>query len=154
MLSARNPGSTRSTLRNAWINSPAAVSSTAASATSAVIRIFRLLRCLVDSDVRGPAPCKPARTSTREAFHAGHRPNNTADPIETARQKARKRKSGPDEEAGQPQFDHKTDRLSLLSGLLTDWFGEHIVDSGARAVSSGHDGRFASQRLGAAKGRQ
>ena len=54
----------------------------------------------------------------------------------------------------EPQFDHKTDGVSRLPSLLTDWFGAHNASAEMDAVSSGHDGRFASQRLGAAKGRQ
>ena len=53
-----------------------------------------------------------------------------------------------------PQFDHKSDGVSRLPDLLTDWFGAHNATAGMDAVSSGHDGRFASQRIGAAKGRQ
>ena len=62
-------------------------------------------------------------------------------------QKPKKRKA-------EPQFDHKTDRLDLLSGLLTEWFGAHNAPAGVGAVSSGNDGRFAGGRKGAAKGRQ
>lgn len=67
--------------------------------------------------------------------------------------KRRPRANADEDESARPQFDHKTDRLSLLSGLLTDWFGEHIVDTGQSAVSSGHDRRFAARATGAAKGR-
>jgi hypothetical protein len=70
-------------------------------------------------------------------------------------QKAEKRagapKAGPDRPP-RPKFDHKTDRVSLLSGLLTGWFGEHTVDTGQSGVSSGEDGRFAGRPRGAAKG--
>jgi hypothetical protein len=57
-------------------------------------------------------------------------------------------------EGKEPQFDHKTDRLSLLSGLLTDWYGEHTVTTGQRAVSSGKEGQIAGAKAAAAKGRQ
>lgn len=57
-------------------------------------------------------------------------------------------------EGKEPQFDHKTDRLSLLSGLLTDWYGEHTVTTGQRAVSSGKEGQIARGEVAAAKGRQ
>jgi hypothetical protein len=62
-------------------------------------------------------------------------------------QKAKKR-------SGKPKFDHKTDGVSRLPSLLTEWFGAHKADAGMDAVSSGNDGRFAGGRKGAAKGRQ
>jgi hypothetical protein len=57
-------------------------------------------------------------------------------------------------EGKEPQFDHKTDRLSLLSGLLTDWYGEHTVTTGQRAGSSGNAGGIADARAVAAKERK
>ena len=54
----------------------------------------------------------------------------------------------------EPQFDHKSERVSRLPHLLNDWFGAHNDTAEMDAVSSGQDGRFASQRAGAAKGRQ
>jgi len=55
---------------------------------------------------------------------------------------------------GEPQFDHKSEGVSRLPYLLTDWFGAHNTEAGIDAVSSGQDGRFASRALSAAKGRQ
>ena len=55
--------------------------------------------------------------------------------------------------SAKPKFDHKTDGVSRLPHLLTEWFGAHKAVAGVDAVSSGHDGRFAGQK-GRAKGRQ
>jgi hypothetical protein len=54
----------------------------------------------------------------------------------------------------EPQFDHKSEGVSRLPYLLTDWFGAHNAEAGMDAVSPGQDGRFASRASGAAKGRQ
>jgi hypothetical protein len=55
---------------------------------------------------------------------------------------------------GEPQFDHKSEGVSRLPYLLTDWFGAHNAEAGMDAVSSGQNGRFAPRSLSAAKGRQ
>jgi hypothetical protein len=69
-------------------------------------------------------------------------------------QKPTKRQGRPAGKRSEPQFDHKSDRVSRLPDLLNDWFGAHNAVAGMDAVSSGQDGRFASQKAGAAKGRR
>src|SRR5689334_20530148 len=96
---------------------------------------------------------RPGSPERRRAGEGVDQVSSRTEGVAVKPQKAGKRRGRPVDEAEQPQFDHKTDRLSLLSGLLTDWFGEHIVDTGQSAVSSGRDRRFAGRDTRGAKGR-